>query len=316
MANRTLERLVPTNASALGAIRALLFGFVLLEVLRTDFADFGRLPTTVMRPTGAMQLVPWRLYDALMTPQGMIALKAALLVSLAAATVGYFTSPATKIAAALFLFYEGLVRSFGHFNHDEMPVVYLLLVLAFTPCADALSLDALFRGVRQRSGAVVYGYPILLTRLLVAWSYFTSAVIKMRVAGSSYFNPDNLPALAISHSLDNLHDTHYKLAFWLPNFRTVTAIIVVMVVLWEFAFPLAIFSRVARRIILSFGILFHLTTIFFMNVSFPYHLASYVVFVDWPQVFTHLEGIPFLSQCRRRLQSLSMTSYRFRVGAR
>src|SRR5262245_23189733 len=119
MANRTLERLVPTDAAALGAIRALLFGFVLLEMVRTDFADFGRLPATVMRPTGAMQLVPWRIYDSLMTPQGMIIFKVALLISLTAATVGYFASPATKVAAVLFLFYEGVVRSFGHFNHDE-----------------------------------------------------------------------------------------------------------------------------------------------------------------------------------------------------
>jgi hypothetical protein len=306
MANRTLERLVPTQASALGAIRALLFGFVFLEVLRTDFGDLGRLPTTVMRPTGAMQLVPWRFYDSLLSPQGMIAFKAVLLFSLAAAAFGYFAPSATKIAAFLFLFYEGLIRSFGHFNHDEMPVVYILLVLAFTPCADAFSLDAWLRGVKQRSGLVVYGYPILLMRLLVAGSYFSSALIKMRVSGLSYFSPDNLPTIAISHSLDNLHETHYKLAFWLPNIRAVMVVIVVTVVLWEFAFPLAIFSKIARRIILSFGILFHLTTILFMNVSFPYHLASYVVFVDWPKVVTRLEGIPFLHRFR----------YRYGVGAR
>jgi hypothetical protein len=289
---------VPTEASALGAIRALLFGFVLLEVLRTDFVDFGRLPMTVMRPTGAMQLIPWRFYDALITPQGMVALKVVLVVSLAAATVGYFASPATKIAAVLFLFYEGLVRSFGHFNHDEMPVAYILVVLAFAPCADALSFDALFRGARERLSAVVYGYPILLMRMLVAWSYFSSAIIKMRVAGLGYFNPDNLPTLAISHSLDNLHETHYRLAFWLPNVRGATTAILVIVVLWEFAFPLAVFSRVARSIILSFGVLFHLTTIFFMNVSFPYHLAAYAVFVDWPQVLRRLESISFLSRYR------------------
>lgn len=305
MANRTLERLVPTDASALGTIRALLFGFVLLELLRTDFADFGRLPTTVMRPTGAMQLVPWRFYDALMTPRAMIAFKVVLVISLAAATIGYFARSTTKIAAVLFLFYEGLVRSFGHFNHDELPVVYILVVLAFTPCADAFSFDSLFRRVRQRSGAIIYGYPILLMRLLVAWSYFSSALIKMRVAGFSYFNPDNLPTLAISHSLDNLHDTHYRLAFWLPNYRGVTTVMIVMVVVWEFTFPLAIFSRVARRIILSFGVLFHLTTIFFMNLSFPYHLAAYLVFVDWSQVITQLERIPILSQYRHRFHSLS-----------
>jgi hypothetical protein len=305
MESRTLTKLVPTNASALGSIRAAVFTFVLLDVLLTDFMDLGCLPTTVMRPTGIMQVLPWRFYDALVTPRGMLALKFLLVISLGASAAGYFTAASTKSAALLFLFYQGLIRSFGHFNHDEMPIAYILVVLAFTPCADAFSFDAWFRGVKQRAGAVVYGYPILLMRALVAWSYFSSALIKLRVAGFSYFNPDNLPAIAISHSLDNLHATHYRLAFWLPNFRAATTAIVVIVVLWELIFPLAIFSRVARPIILSFGILFHLATIFFMNVSFPYHLAAYLVFVDWPHLMKRLEKIPVVKQYGRRLRSSS-----------
>jgi hypothetical protein len=305
MESGTLRRLVPTDAPALGAIRAAICTFVLLEVLLTDFVDLGRLPTTVMRPTGAMQIVPWKVYEALVTPRGMLALKFLLVLSLAASALGYFAWASTKSAALLFLFYQGLVRSFGHFNHDEMPVVYILVVLAFTPCADAFSFDALFRGAKKRAGDLIYGYPILLMRVLVAWSYFSSAVIKMRVAGFSYFNPDNLPALAISHSLDNLHATQYRLAFWLPNFRVATTVIVAIVVVWEFAFPLAIFSRRARIIILSFGVLFHLTTIFFMNLSFPYHLAAYAVFVDWPQLAFRLKRIPIFG--KRNRQSLEFS---------
>jgi hypothetical protein len=281
-------------------IRAGICAFVLLDVLLTDFVDLGRLPITIMRPTGAMQLLPWEFYKALITPRGMLALKFLLALSLAASAAGYFTSASTKFAALLFLFYEGVVRSFGHFNHDEMPVVYILVVLAFTPCGEGFSFDALFRGAKRRGGGLVYGYPILLTRALLAWSYFSSAAIKIRVAGFSYFNPDNLPALAISHSLDNLHQTQYRFAFWLPNFRAATTVFVAIVVLWEFAFPLAIFSRRARRIILSFGILFHLTTIFFMNLFFPYHLAAYAVFVDWPRLAIRLKRIPIVAKYHRR----------------
>jgi hypothetical protein len=279
---------VPTEAAALGMVRAALCGFVLCEILLTNFADLGRLPTTVMRPTGAMQLLPWRFYDALVSPRGMLTLKTLLVLSLLAATAGYLTSVATKSAALLFLFYQGLVRSFGHFNHDEMPIVYMLIVLAFTPCGDAFSLDSLFHRARVRVSDIVYGYPILLMRFLLAWSYFSSALIKLRVAGLGYFNADNLPTLAIMHSLDNLHDTHYKLAFWLPQARGVMTVAVVMIVLWELAFPLAIFSRVARCIILPVGILFHLGTLFFMNVFFPYHLAAYAVFIDWPRLVSRL----------------------------
>jgi len=281
---RTLKQLVPIDALALGMIRAAICTFVLLDVLLTDFVDLGRLPTTVMRPTGAMQILPWKFYDLLVTPRGMLALKFLLMLSLAAAAAGYFTAASTKSSALLFLFYQGLIRSFGHFNHDEMPIAYMLICLAFVPCGDAFSLDNRLGRARKRIGDLVYGYPILLMRCLLAWSYFSSALIKLRVSGLGYFHADNLPNVAIMHSLDNLHCTHFRLAFWLPSVRGMTTLAVVLVFLWELAFPLAIFSRTARRIILPFGLLFHLLTTLFMNLSFPYHVAAYAVFIDWPRL--------------------------------
>ena len=302
MESRTLRRLVPTDAKALGMIRAAICGFVLSQVLLTDFVDLGRLPATVVRPKGGMQIFPWRIYEALITPRGMLIFEILLLISLIAATAGYLTSASTKSAAFLFLFYQGLLRNFGHFNHDEMPIVYILIVLAFTPCGDAFSLDSLWRRTRTRAGDIVYGYPILLMRTLVAWSYFTSALIKLRVSGLSYFSSDNLPSLAIMHSLDNLHDTHFRWAFWLPRMRGVTSLVVVMLLLWELAFPLAIFSKTARRVILPLGVVFHLATMFFMNVVFPYHLAAYAVFIDWPRLWSHVRESRLFQPVRSRIR--------------
>jgi len=305
MESRSLNQIVPTDAAALGSIRAALCGFVLIQILLTNFGDSGRLPTTVMRPTGLMQLFPWRFYDVIITPTGMQTLKAFLVVSFAAAAVGYSTSTATKTAALLFLFYQGILRSFGHFNHDEMPVAYMLIVLAFAPCGDAFAVDSFLRRKRPHPSGIIYGIPILMMRALLAWSYFSSGVIKLRVADLAYFSPDHLPALAILHSLDNLHDTQHRLAFWLPGVRGFTTWILLSIVVWELAFPLAIVFKRARWIILACGVGFHVATIFFMNISFPYHLAAYAVFVDWPRLAIQLERLPFLGQYRRRLSSLS-----------
>jgi hypothetical protein len=286
-----LKRLVPTDAVALGMVRAGVCGFILCEILLTSFSDLGRLPVTLLRPTGAMQIVPWRFYDLLLTRAGMLTLKSLMVFSLFAATIGCLTSLATKSSALLFLFYEGLLRSFSHFNHDEMPAIYILFVLAFSPCGDAFSVDSWRGKTRPRRSGVVYGYPILLMRVLLAWSYFSSALIKLRVAGLSYLSPDNLPNLSIFHSLDNLHDTHFRLAFWLPQVREYTPFFVALVVLWELLFPLAIFFKRARLIILVMGIFFHFGTLFFMNIFFPYHLAMYLVFVDWPQLLRRVEPV-------------------------
>ncbi len=291
MESFTLTRLVPTDAAALGTVRAGVCGFILCQILLTSFSDLGRIPVTLLRPTGAMQILPWRFYDLLVTPAGMSALKWLTVLSLFAATIGCFSSLTTKSSALLFLFYEGLLRSFSHFNHDEMPAIYILIVLAFTPCGDAFSFDNRRGKTRPQRSGLVYGYPILLLRGLLAWSYFSAGLIKLRVAGSNYLSADNPASLAIYHSLDNLHDTHFRLAFWLPQVGQYVTAFVALGVLWELLFPLAIFFRRARLIILTFGIIFHLTTLFFMNIFFPYHLAMYLVFVNWPRLLRRAEGL-------------------------
>lgn len=279
-------------------VRAAVSGVFLISILCTSFSALGHLPATLLRPNGFMQLLSWRFYDDLLTPSAMSFLKWAMVISLTFSTIGYLTPITTKTSALLVLFYEGLLRSFGHFNHDEMLGVYCLIVLAFSPCGDGFSVDSLARKGNQK-GELAYGYPIFLMRLLVAWSYFSSALIKLRFAGLSYFDKDNLPALSILHSLDNLHDTRFRYAFSLPAIRDYMPAVVALVVIWELLFPLAVFWKRVRWWFLGAGIVFHLGTLFFMNIFFPYHLAMYVVFVDWPKVAAALARTRLL----RRLSS-------------
>lgn len=275
---------MPGSALALGVVRSIVHGTFLVSVLVTSFSAFGALPVTIMRPTGMMKLLPWNFYDQLVTPSGMVALKIAMVVSLLLSTTGLFTSISTKTSLLLVVFYQGLVRSFGHFNHDEMLGVYCLAVLAFTPCGESFSLDHWLRRREQARPLWAYAYPILLMQLLMAWVYFSSALIKLRVAGGKYLGVDNLPALAIFHSLDNLHDTHFKLAFWLPQVRSYLPFAVGLVLVWELVFPLAVFWPRSRWWLLSVGVLFHLSTLFLMNIFFPHQLVLYLIFVDWDAI--------------------------------
>jgi hypothetical protein len=280
-----VDRVVPASAFALGVARVVVHATFLTSVLIASFSALGRLPITILRPTGAMKLLPWSFYEHLLTPGGMMVLKVAMVVSLAAGTFGFLTPISTKTSFLLVLFYQGLLRSFGHFNHDEMLAVYCLAVLAFTPCGDEFSLDQRLRPrLRQHRldrPRFAYAYPILLMQLLMAWAYFSSALIKLRVAGLTYLSQDNLPALAIYHSLDNLHDTSFRIAFWLPQIKEYLPLLVGLVLLWEFFFPLAVFFPRLRWLILAGGVAFHLSTLFIMNIFFPHQLALYLLFINW-----------------------------------
>jgi hypothetical protein len=281
VAQGIVNRVVPRSAFGLGVVRCIVHGTFLISILFTSFSALGSLPVTILRPTGAMKLLPWSFYDALQTPAAMMILKVVLVLSLLLSTAGFLTVVSTKTSLLLVVFYQGLLRSFGHFNHDEMLAVYYLAVLAFTPCGDEFSVDSWLKKTRVQRPAFAYAYPILLMQLLMAWVYFSSALIKLRVAGLKYLSTDNLPALAIFHSLDNLHDTHFKLAFWLPQVKAYLPFAVGLALIWELLFPLAVFLRRWRWWILGFGVIFHLATLFFMNIFFPHQLAMYLIFVDW-----------------------------------
>ena len=279
-----MNRFTSGSALTLGVSRSVVSGTFLIATLVTSFSALGQLPVTILRPTGLMKVLPWNFYDRLLTPSGMFAFKSVLLLSLLLSTFGLLTSFSTKVSLLLVIFYEGLVRSFGHYNHDEMLAVYYLVVLAFVPCGDDFSLDHWLGRKRAGQSSFIYGYPILLMQSLMAWVYFSSALVKMRVAGLKYLSADNLPVLAIFHSLDNLHDTGFRLAFWLPQVRVVLPFVVGLVLLWELFVPVAIVWRRARWWILGFGVLFHILTLFLMNIFFPYQLAMYLIFVDWDKV--------------------------------
>jgi len=284
VAQGIVNRVVPSSAFALGVVRSIVNGTFLISVLFTSFSATGALPTTILRPTGVMKFLPWSFYDQLLTPSSMVLLKTVMILSLLLSTAGLLTAISTKTSLLLVLFYQGILRSFGHFNHDEMLAVYCLVVLAFTPCGDAFSVDRRLAGKKNERPFFAYAYPILLMQLLVAWTYFSSALIKLRVAGLKYLSADNLPALAIFHSLDNLHDTSFRLAFRLPELKGYLTFAVGFILLWELLFPLAIFWRRLRWWILGVGIIFHLSTLFVMNIFFPHHLAMYLIFVNWDRL--------------------------------
>jgi hypothetical protein len=284
VAQGIVNRVVPSSPFALGVVRFFVHGIFLFDTVFTSYSALGSLPPTILRPTGVMKFLPWRVYDAIQTQGGMLTLKTLMLISLVLSTAGFLTVISTKTSLLLVLFYQGLLRSFGHFNHDEMIAIYFLVVLAFTPCGDAFSTDSWLsrRGkTHLQQPAFAYSYPILLMQLLLAWAYFSSALIKLRVAGWKYLSADNLPALAIFHSLDNLHDTAFRGAFWLPPVREYLPYAVGFILVWELLFPLAVFFRRLRWLILGIGIVFHVATVPLMNIGFPHQLLMYVVFVNW-----------------------------------
>jgi Vitamin K-dependent gamma-carboxylase len=261
----------------------------LVSALTASYRAVGYLPVELMHPPGVMEYLSWKFYERLVTPNAMLTLQVLTVLALSMSVLGIATAWATKVSALLVLLFEGVLGSFGHTFAARTVGLYFLFVLAVSPCGDALSLDSR-RGRRSIRPAWVYTYPILLMQGLLAWSYFGAGINKLRVAGLQHLSPDNLPVLAIRHSLDNAHPTQFTLALRLPELRSVTPLMAGAGLLWELSFPLALLWRRALPVFLVVGIAFHLATMLLMNIMFWNQIAMYLIFIDWPTLVNSLVG--------------------------
>lgn len=58
----------------------------------------------------------------------------------------------------------------------------------------------------------------------------------------------------------------------------------------ELAFPLAVFVRRVRPLLLLSGVVFHVATYWTMNVGFSQYIVLYAVFVDFEELVSRLRN--------------------------
>jgi Vitamin K-dependent gamma-carboxylase len=286
------------SATSLGVVRAIVHTIFLVQVITTDFAALGRLPTTIMHPPGVLDYLSWKFFDRLIQPQTMLLFQGVLIVALLAGCVGFLTRFSTVASLLLVGLHQGVLRSFGHFNHDEMAPLLCLAILAASPCGEGFAVDAR-RKPRQRTRSFVYGYPIALMQMVIAWSYCTSGLLKLRLGGWEYFGPESLIAICTAHSLDNLHDTQFRLAFHLQRIQSFVPLLLAGAVAWEVLFPLGMVFRRLLPWFLAIGVLFHVSTMLMLNITFPTHLATYLVFAPWDRIRLSARRSGWLKRPRR-----------------
>lgn len=130
----------------------------------------------------------------------------ALLYYLAAgcALIGLFTRPALFLFGLFTLYLTGVTTSHGIFNHEASLVSQVLILLAFVPGTKALSADnaikwffktkdktiASLGSALAGARVPVWGYKLLL--LLLAFTYFTAGVSKIRYGGLQWLDGKTL----------------------------------------------------------------------------------------------------------------------------
>ena len=183
-------------------------------------------------------------------------------------------SASTALVAALLAVYVlGIPQLYGKVDHYHH-LVWLALLLACSPCADQLAVDARRRSVPPASPR--YGFPLRMAWLLIGFCYLFPGLAKLG-EWKVWLSAANLRGLL------DLQQWASHGGLPVPGWMLLPMAVGTLV--FELTFVFAVFSPRLRPWVLVAGVAFHLGTFATMHILFWNLWICYVAFIDWSRWF-------------------------------
>jgi len=278
------DPILPAN---LGICRILFFGALFLFYLPHYFNLWSEVSPAFWMPTDLFR------FARLSVPSGntltiiQIVWKIALLLS----CVGLFTRISSMIALVFGAYLIGLAHNFGKVQHDDAIIAISLGVMALSRCGDAFSVDRLIRASKrseplQATANGEYRWPVRLIQVLFALAFFGAGISKLRHGGLDWIASDSLAILLVRHHyhvsdadpivLWGLNLAQHPFLFKSLAFATVAG---------EVCYPLALFSRRARWILVPLMLVIQIGIRVVMGPSFNQFVICNLFWVPWDRIF-------------------------------
>ena len=286
---------------ALGAIRVLACGILLLLTLTEDLRSTALLPRAMVNPLGFMELLHLLPigFDAFLANE--TALRAFQLLTVALLTLGLLglgTRLAIPAAAICCFVLGGIFRGYSFMYHQGVIPLYVLAVLSFTRCGQGWALDRLWR---QRRGKPVppadvatayFGWARYAVWTVIALPYMAGAGSKLWQMGLAWASADNMRWVMLRPSLELAvmgHDFDVALHLVSAPDALLVALAVFVLALQLF-FGLVLVSRRARLILPAAAISFHIGVLILMNILFIDLILLHLLFYDFSSLKRWLAG--------------------------
>ncbi len=286
---RFRRRFVPdASPLALAGIRVWVCSIFLIYVLVSDLSRTARLPREMLAiSAGRMDwLHGLPGFDSFLTSElALAAYEAWAALVLLAAAAGFLTRVSVPLATLSTLFYVGIFWDYTYFYHQCLIGLYVMTALSFTPCGDALSLDAWLRTRKGQApvarSAAVYGWSRYLCWTALALPYFLAGLSKLRNGGWMWWEPMNLRGKIYRDSLQKgVFEPALGLHFFDAPDAMFAAIGIVTLIL-EVGFFMVLFSRRARSVLPVGAASMHLGIFTLQNFLFVDALLMQAIFYDW-----------------------------------
>lgn len=208
------------------------------------------------------------------------------------AAIGLFTR-ASAIACVILGFYVlGIPQFFGKINHNHH-LLWFTTILALSPCADVLSVDALRLAWSRADSGIIeppvpsrsYALPLRFIWLTMGLIYFSAGFWKAWTGGYRWAFSDN--------PRNMFYNKWMEFGSWTPFFRIdryplLYQLSAAATIAFELSFIVMIFFPAIRFLAVLGGLTFHNMTRLFMRIPFWELQVCYVSFVDWHRFFRFL----------------------------
>ena len=168
------------------AILRLAIGAYALVTVLVNVGEFARLGSRSARQFEPVGLAGF--LDGPVSPVVLWSLFGVLMMSGAAFIAGAWCRLAGPIFALCTLAWATYHASWGQMLHFEHLVTLHLLLLGFSPAAEALSFDARNRTSARLGSSVRFGWPIRLMAIVTATTYVLAAIAKIRASGWAWID--------------------------------------------------------------------------------------------------------------------------------
>lgn len=299
----------PTSPVNLGLCRVLFFGLIFLWYLTYDFSLWAEVSGVFWRPTWLFE----RLHLPVLSKDLLVIIQVVWKVALGFSCLGLFTRVSTATSFILGVYLLGLPHCFGKIHHNEAILVLVLGIMLLSRCGDSYSIDNLIRRARRGSNPSAnhlaisgeYTWPVRMVWLLLALIFFGAGIAKLRHTGLEWIFSDNFAIMLIQN---NYHIVRTEpLTSWglnLAQYGWLCRLLAAATVVIEISYPLALFSRIARWLIVPAACFMLIGIHLVVGPAFEQFLISSLFWVPWDRVGLQLRARLRIERHRERVIQL------------
>jgi predicted DCC family thiol-disulfide oxidoreductase YuxK len=270
----------------LAIARVVVFSALLLQESYGRILRFAQLPDVLQLPP-----VAWGPILKLFPVRAPVVAIVCLLFAAAciAAIAGVFTRVSCLLAAVLSIYALGVPQFYGKVNHYHH-LVWFALILGFSRCGDALSIDSLFAAPKRADRGEIdspaasraYGLPLRFMMALLALVYFFPGTWKLARGGWAWIFSDNLQI--------QMYEKWAEFGTWTPWLRVdhypwLMPVLALFTICFEISFGWMVLWPRLRPVAALAGLAFHNGIGMLMRIPFLALQFMYVIFVDWKGLF-------------------------------